>query len=175
MIVLINGSFGVGKTTVARLLVSNTPSSTLLDPELIGLALQLPLRALRRNSPAANDFQNIALWRQLTIFAAKSLQRLYDVVYVPMAFSNLDYLSEVRGGLESGGGVVHHFCLVAPVETIVQRLNARGVRRGTRNGDWVFPRVLECAEVHRDAAFTIHISAEGSACEISADILSRLH
>lgn len=98
MIVLINGSFGVGKTTVARLLVSETRSSTFFDPEFVGLALQLPLRVARRNSVGAADFQNIALWRRLTILGAKSLERLYDVVNVPMAFTNLDYLARDIGG-----------------------------------------------------------------------------
>ena len=50
MVVFINGSFGIGKTTVARLLAAQLPNSSVFDPEHIGvvlsrLALLLPLRS----------------------------------------------------------------------------------------------------------------------------------
>ena len=49
MAVLLNGAFGVGKTTVARRLVRLLSGSLLFDPEVIGFALRrlpsfLPLR-----------------------------------------------------------------------------------------------------------------------------------
>ncbi len=54
MIIFINGAFGVGKTTVAELLVSRLPNGLLFDPEEVGGA---PSRMLR---PIAtfDDFQD---------------------------------------------------------------------------------------------------------------------
>jgi thymidylate kinase len=36
MVIFVNGSSGVGKTTVARLLTRRLPRSTLFDPEPLG-------------------------------------------------------------------------------------------------------------------------------------------
>jgi len=40
MVILINGAFGIGKTTVARALSRRIPGSVICDPELIGFVLQ---------------------------------------------------------------------------------------------------------------------------------------
>ena len=140
MIVLVNGSFGIGKTTVARHLVSRTPSSTLFNPEFTGRALQIPLRIVRPSAGGALDSQNLRLWRLSTVRIASCLLRRYDVVYVPMALTDVGYLAEIREGLEARGCTVHHFCLVAPLETVLERIKARGERAGTRAGDWVIRR-----------------------------------
>jgi len=54
VILLLNGAFGIGKTTVARALVARLPRSVLFDPELIGMALQ----------GTAGDFQDRKAWRR---------------------------------------------------------------------------------------------------------------
>jgi hypothetical protein len=59
VILLLNGAFGIGKTTVARVLVRRLPCAVLLDPELLGIALQRVTRVgglsgfarLRRHPP----------------------------------------------------------------------------------------------------------------------------
>ena len=48
MILLLNGAFGIGKTTVARVLVARMPNALLFDPEMIGLILQRGLRLFGR-------------------------------------------------------------------------------------------------------------------------------
>jgi broad-specificity NMP kinase len=40
MIVVINGSFGVGKTTVAKLIRRSLPGSAIYDPEWVGFVLR---------------------------------------------------------------------------------------------------------------------------------------
>jgi hypothetical protein len=47
MVVLINGSFGVGKSTVAGLLRDRLPGSAVYDPERVGWVLQRLPRWIR--------------------------------------------------------------------------------------------------------------------------------
>jgi hypothetical protein len=74
MVVLLNGSFGVGKTTVARLLRSSWAGSVVYDPEWCGLALMRLPRSV--TGGRADDFQDMALWRKSVISGAR-LFRLF--------------------------------------------------------------------------------------------------
>lgn len=53
--IFINGTFGVGKTTVARLLAQRLPRSMIYDPELLGVVLQRLSRPFKR----IDDFQDL--------------------------------------------------------------------------------------------------------------------
>jgi hypothetical protein len=66
MILFINGPFGVGKTSVARLLVHKMPRSMLYDPEMIGAVLHRVLGPFGK----AEDYQDYALWRPLLVGGA---------------------------------------------------------------------------------------------------------
>jgi hypothetical protein len=37
MVLLLNGAFGIGKTTVSRLLVARSPRAVVFDPEWMGI------------------------------------------------------------------------------------------------------------------------------------------
>jgi hypothetical protein len=54
MILLLNGAFGVGETTVARAVVARLPRAVVFDPEIIGIALQRLARAAGRR---VDEFQ----------------------------------------------------------------------------------------------------------------------
>jgi len=58
MIVYINGAFGIGKTTVAKLLVARIPEAILFDPELIGSVVTETLG----NLDPKDDFQQYDSW-----------------------------------------------------------------------------------------------------------------
>ena len=93
MVVFINGSFGIGKTTVARLLADRLTKSAVFDPEPVGLvlsrlALLLPLRQ------RTDDFQDLLLWRRICVRAIRLELRLCKTIIVPMTFSNVAYLGE---------------------------------------------------------------------------------
>ena len=65
VVIWLNGAFGVGKTSVARLLVERLEGATLVDPEKLGFLLQrLPGRA-------RGDFQDMAAWRRGTVHAVR--------------------------------------------------------------------------------------------------------
>ena len=63
MIVMINGSFGVGKTTTAKLLRNVLPGSAIYDPEWAGSALMRLPKWINLRGSGTNDFQDIDVWR----------------------------------------------------------------------------------------------------------------
>src|SRR5438128_367099 len=111
MVVFINGSFGIGKTTVARLLAAELPKSFVLDPEPLGVVL-MHLAAL--GGAPQDDFQNLVAWRWLLARATRMARGFRRTVIVPMAFTNLAYLGEFLFYLRERRIPTLHFCLVAP-------------------------------------------------------------
>jgi predicted kinase len=152
--VLINGAFGIGKSTAARELRSLVPQSVIFDPEWVGLILQ---RIPGRRIP---DFQDLASWRRLTVVGARCAEAVRTPVIIPMSFSNLAYLDEVRAGLAKSGRPVLHFCLTAPIEVVRERLTARGEPQGDPAWSWVHRRAAECCEAHRASGFATHVPTE---------------
>ena len=152
MILLLNGAFGIGKTTVARILVRRLPNAVLYDPELIGIALQRTARLFGRNVP---DFQDLRLWRRMTISALRIVRLFRQNVVVPMAFSNASYLQEIREGIARFESQQLHVCLVAPIDVVHQRIQSRNLPDAT----WQMRRAAECCAVHHDEIFATHIDA----------------
>jgi deoxyadenosine/deoxycytidine kinase len=99
--VLINGPFGIGKTTSARLVVERFPNSMLFDPEEIGAFL----RRLLGNLVAASDYQDLELWRR-------------------------DYFDEIVAGWRASGATVHCVRLTASRETLKDRIFTRSEEEG---------------------------------------------
>jgi thymidylate kinase len=176
MIILINGSFGVGKTTVAKRLVERIPKSTLFNPEIIGFALQRLPEFVPLSGRGTEDFQDIALWRRLTALTALTINKTAKrTIIVPMAFCKLKYLNQIRSELLGGKAAVHHFCLTAPVEVIYERLEKRGVDPASIDGRWIYARVAGCCEIHSAAEFGKHIETnERTPDEIADEILKTI-
>jgi predicted kinase len=153
--VLIDGAFGVGKTTVARELRRLLPRAALFDPEWVGLALQR-LPGLR-----VPDFQDLRAWRRGTVAAARAVGAWRPTVVVPMAFSDPAILEEIRAGLARSRRPVLHVCLTAPLDVVRARLAARGEPYGDPAWEWVHRRAAECCDAHADPAFAVHVATEG--------------
>ena len=173
MVVFINGSFGIGKTTVARLLADRLAQSAVFDPEPVGLvlsrlALLLPLR------PRTDDFQDLVLWRRISVRAIRLALRLRKTIIVPMTFSNMSYLGEFLSHLRGCGVPTLHFCLTAPHHVVLERLRAREERRGPTQ--WQLRRSAECCDAHQAREFAEHIpTADRSAVEVANEIAERIH
>ena len=175
MILLINGAFGIGKTTVARLLWQALPNSVIYDPEWIGSVLKRMPSFVRMRGTGTDDFQDIHLWRKSVIVGIKLTRMLRrKTVIVPMAFSRRDYFQEIIEGLQRFDEV-KAFCLKAELPTILQRLEHRGIRLDSDEGQWAMRKARACVEAHHDAFFGEPINAGGvSANEVSQEILKRL-
>ncbi|HEX6095010.1 MAG TPA: AAA family ATPase [Thermoanaerobaculia bacterium] len=156
MILLLNGAFGIGKTTVARLLVARLPRACLFDPEIIGIALQ---RSARLAGRTVDDFQDLRSWRKLTITGLRLARAFRPNVVVPMAFSNPAYLDEIRLGIARFERRVFHFCLVAPVEVVHERLSRRTL--DPEDAAWQHRRASECCRAHTSEEFATHVTAAG--------------
>ncbi|MDP2320192.1 MAG: ATP-binding protein [Acidobacteriota bacterium] len=168
MFILLNGSFGIGKSTVALELRSAIKGAAIYDPEPIGLILMhLTFRRVL-------DFQDLSRWRRLTILAARAAAAYRTTVIIPMAFSNLSYLDEIKHGLAVTGRPVRHFCLTAPWEVVQQRLAGRGHAVDDPKYAWVHRRAIECVEAHRSPRFAVHVATDGTPSEVAADIVARL-
>jgi chloramphenicol 3-O-phosphotransferase len=165
MILLLNGAFGIGKTTVARRLRSRLPGSAVFDPEWVGLALRLL-------SPTVEDYQDLPAWRRLTVAGVRAMRAFRRTVIVPMAFTNLAYLNEIRGGAGRADPDVRHLCLVAPLEVVEERLS---LRSGGKIPAWQLRRARDCCAVHGDPAFAEQVPTDArDPDEIASEIAERL-
>jgi predicted kinase len=173
MIVMINGSFGSGKTTIAKRLRSSLPNSVIYDPEWIGYALMRLPSWIRLRGAGSDDFQDIALWRRSTVAGIKLFNLFASgPVIVPMTFSHRAYFDEVIAGARHLDPEIRIFCLKASLSTIRKRMAERGTNI---EGGWITRRIMECAEAHHDLHFGEPVDTEErSAREVAEDIVKRL-
>lgn len=176
MIVMINGSFGIGKTTVAKLLRRSLQGSVIYDPEWAGLVLMRLPTWIKLKGARSDDFQDIDLWRRATV-AGIRLFHLFasGPVIVPMTFSRRAYFAEVMMGLTRLDVDLKVFCLKASLTTIKKRLVERGTNIEGPGAEWIARRIVECAEAHHDSYFGEPIETEDrSAQEVAAEIIKKL-
>ncbi|MGF7048635.1 chloramphenicol 3-O-phosphotransferase [Paenibacillus sp. DS2015] len=155
MIIMINGAFGSGKTSAAKMLQPFIPNSMIFDPEEIGyMVRKIAPEEIRLEEEQTDDFQDIELWRILTVNAAREVKQKYNKhLIVPMTIYksiNFDY---IYNGFQEIDKDLFHFCLVASEETIQQRLTARG----DTIGGWTFQQIQKCVDALNDRRFDDHI------------------
>src|ERR1044071_5586680 len=111
MVLMLNGSFGVGKSTVARLLRGALKGSLIYDPEWAGSVLMRLPAWVGLKGAGSDDFQNIELWRRSAIQGVRLFRRLArGPVIVPMTFSSRAYFDEVTEGLRRHDAELRAFC-----------------------------------------------------------------
>jgi len=91
MIVFLNGPFGVGKSTTARILATLLPQAVHYNPEHIGAGLRMAFGPLYR----VTDYQDVAAWRRLVPVGARLCRLRYRTVVMPMTVWRRDYLDEL--------------------------------------------------------------------------------
>lgn len=148
---MINGAFGVGKTTVANRLHRSITNSMVYDPEEIGFMLRnLITDEIKSEDEKTDNFQDLELWKILVVKVAELLQLKYRKnLIVPMTIFNKDYFNYIFNGFKMIDKYTYHFCLIAKEETIYERLRMRG----EIEGNWCFRQTKKCLEAFEDTCF----------------------
>jgi deoxyadenosine/deoxycytidine kinase len=162
MIVMINGAFGIGKTTVANHLESILENSMIYDPEEVGTLVRQITAKVRNGTEDTNDYQDIELWRTLTIQVGDALYKKYKRhLIIPMTLANIDYFRGIKQGLAQIDADLHHFCLMGSTQTIHARLK----KRGHELGSWPFEQTKRCLEAFKSPEFEVKIDTENKTPE----------
>lgn len=173
MIILVNGAFGVGKTTVAERLQSEIHNSMIYDPEMVGYLLRemLPPEIKKQESPGG-DFQDYHLWKAMVVDTAKHLKVQYKThLIVPMTIRNHSYFTYITQGFEALDTDTYSFCLTASKEMIHNRL----LGRGEEPGNWCFQQTDGCLEAYDKKDFGEKIVTENKSIDdVIEIILSRI-
>lgn len=119
MIVWINGTHGVGKTTVSAFVQELIPDSRVFDAEKVGETLM----DIRPGLPATDNFQHWPPWRPLVVETARRiLEYAGGTLVMPMTVLVEEYWHEISAGLADHGIEVRHFVLHADQETLRARI-----------------------------------------------------
>jgi cytidylate kinase len=171
MIIMINGTFGAGKSSVATELCAALPNAMIYDPEVMGMALRYLTEGVRAPAEDTDDFQDIALWPEMTVVMAERLYRQYGrTLIVPMTLANRRYLDSIRRGLAAVAPPLYHFCLVASLDTIEQRLRNRD-----QDTSWTMRKARQYVPMFDDSAYAVHVNTEHRTMpEIAAQLLNHI-
>ncbi|MEK4080049.1 AAA family ATPase [Solibacillus sp. FSL K6-1126] len=171
---MINGAFGVGKTTIANRLLNEIENSMLYDPEEIGYMLRnvIPID-IKRTESATGNFQDLDLWKELTVDMGKKLITKYEInLIVPMTIREIEYFHYIYKGFKRIDEQTYHFCLNASKETIYERL----IERGEEEGNWCFQQTDKCLAAYNQYDFGEYIDTEkNSIDEIIQHIKGKLN
>jgi hypothetical protein len=121
VIVWINGTHGVGKTTAAALVQRLIPDSRVLDAEKVGETLM----DIRPGLPATDDFQHWPPWRPLVVETARRvLEYTGGTLVMPMTVLVEEYWREIGDGLAARSIPVRHVVLHADRDTLLRRIRS---------------------------------------------------
>ncbi|GAA1981368.1 AAA family ATPase [Kitasatospora viridis] len=129
MIIWLNGTFGVGKTTASKQLTTLLPGARIFDSETVGHMLRHVLDA----AVPVRDFQDWRPWRHLVVeTATQLLDYLGGPLVIPQSVLVEEYWDELEAGLTRTGVPVHHFALHAERDTLVHRIEHDTVETAAR-------------------------------------------
>jgi chloramphenicol 3-O-phosphotransferase len=128
VIIWLNGTFGVGKTSTAQRLAAMVPDSRVFDPEAVG---QL-LRGVLVDRPVG-DFQDWAAWRPLVAASLIEIARMTGQhVVVPQAVLKREYFDQIFGQLRAAEQDTFHVVLDAADAVLRNRIETSDEAREWR-------------------------------------------
>jgi len=118
VIIWINGTFGVGKTTTANL-ISRRAQWRIFDPEHVGYLLAANLK-----DHTFDDFQDLPPWRRLVPVVAEEIRRYTDCAAMVAVRTVLvaEYWHELRDGLAERDLPVFHVVLDCEEDQLRRRI-----------------------------------------------------
>ena len=128
VIIWLNGTFGVGKTSTAQRLAAMVPGSRVFDPEAVG---QL-LRGVLVDRPVG-DFQDWAAWRPLVAASLIEIARMTGQhVIAPQTVLKRDYFDQIFAQLRAAGLDTFHVVLDASDAVLRNRIQTSDEAREWR-------------------------------------------
>lgn len=119
MIIWLNGTHGVGKTTAGARVQQLVPESRVFDAEQVGQTLA----SITPGLPATDNFQHWPPWRPLVVETARQvLDYTGGTLVVPMTVLVEGYWREISAGFARCEIPVRHFVLHASPEVLRQRI-----------------------------------------------------
>lgn len=119
MIVWLNGTHGVGKTTTSALVQQLIPDSRVFDAEKVGETLM----DITPGLPRTDNFQHWPPWRPLVVETARRvLDYTGGTLVMPMTVLVEQYWREISAGLARHAVPVRHFVLHADQDTLRGRI-----------------------------------------------------
>ncbi len=166
MIVFVNGPFGVGKSTVARLLTERISGAILFDPELVGMLLT---RVLGPVEPV-DDFQEYAAWRGLAVDVARRLIETYGrSLVIPMTIWRRDYFEEITNGWRQIDPALVCIRLTVSRNVLTSRILGRPDAEGGH--DWCLRHLDVGLAAASDPAFGVAIPTDARTPNEIADAI----
>jgi hypothetical protein len=168
VIVWLNGAFGSGKTTTARLLRAALPGSRVFDPESVGFLLRDALA----DRPVA-DFREWPAWRSLVVATGAALAGLTEgELIAPQTVTDPSWFGEIADGLSAAGVPLVHVILDAGTDVLRRRIDASGeaqVWRRSQLASWTESRPWLEAE-----ADVVVRTDDRSPDQVTAEVLAGL-
>ena len=163
MIYWLNGSYGVGKSTVAECLKNRLPKAHIYDAEAVG-------NAVRDNFPEECKysviFEGYTLWREVNYKLLKEIGERYDGdIIIPMTLVLKESYEEIIKKLEESGVQVRYIVLDADRKTIHDRIIARGEKEGC----WCMQNIDMCLEALENDPHAVHIDTQNKSPERITD------
>lgn len=156
VILFLNGPFGVGKTTVAHILVEKLPHAMLYNPEEVGDFVRQLIMPVEQ----ADDFQDFALWRTLVVEVARHLRERYSrTLVIPMTIWHRQYFETITDGLRRIDSDLNCFRLTASKDIVESRILARPDSEGPH--EWCLAHLESGLAASRDPAFGIEVQTDG--------------
>lgn len=168
MIIMINGAFGVGKTSVANYLAENIKNSMIYDPEEVGVLLRniIPIGVMH-DEEKTGDFQDLILWKNMVVTIAKEIKEQYNRdLIIPMTIRKVEYFKYIFNGMKNIDDVFH-FCLTAPLYEIHSRLK----ERGEIPGSWAFLQTEKCIKAYENYDFSEYVNTYNISIEEVTQII----
>lgn len=170
VIAYINGGFGVGKTTVAELLVAELQPAMLFDPEQVGSILT---ETLFRIDPR-DDFQAYPAWIDLFDAFLRELHASYPAaaIVVPMSILDANKRLHALRRMQRIDREFYDFTLVADVEELTRRIFERPLEASSRA--WCLQHVHEAPSVASFEGTYVIDTTRLTPREVAASILATI-
>jgi chloramphenicol 3-O-phosphotransferase len=128
VIIWLNGTFGVGKTSTAQRLAAMVPDSRVFDPEAVGQML----RGVLIDRPVG-DFQDWAAWRPLVAASLIEIARMTGQhVVVPQTVLKREYFDQIFAQLRAAELDTFHVVLDAADAVLRNRIETSDEAREWR-------------------------------------------